>query len=769
MIKSTKNSLSTILLGFFNQHRTTSFSYEELCSELGVTNKSKQALKETLKHFITEGILSKKGHRYYLENKDHDRSSPTPSIANNPKLIEGIFDATPLARNYSYAFVRTTGGDYFCGSEDTLNAYHNDVVAIEEVRKGRTRSCIIRKILKRANQQLAGDLVDSGGRILFVCSNPKIHNWFDVSDLAQARIGDKVILEVSNWGNPLNSKVPVGKVVEILGPSGDPQVELLAVIRQYGLPLDFPHEVITEAETIEIDPRPEDYRNRADFRDIYTFTIDPASAKDFDDAISIRTSESGWTLWVHIADVAKYVGIGSNLFSEAAVRGNSFYFPKKVIPMLPERISNRICSLRPDEEKLTISVVTEFNRKGKVASQRLVESVIRSNRRLSYEEVDSYFEGREQDFDNELRECLNSARELSGLLTKHRLASGYIFFDLPEIEFEYDNEGFVRRLNLAEETESHKLIENFMLVANEYVAEQLTKKAPCTIYRIHENPDPGKLDKLAETLHHYGLSLFQYDDVNRSLQALINSMPSQEYHAVFDRMILRSMKKAVYSTDHIRHFGLGMETYTHFTSPIRRLCDLVIHHLCKMYILKSESPALSKKQVSHFAQISSEQELQADAAERDIDRIYSNTYMRKRIGEHFNGMVIGANSNGLIVRLTEIPVSAILKPAYLHKYPWQYLDRQMRYVNKSTGDYYQLMDKVKVTVIDVSDDIYLDLTDDDNAHTHVNLPGMRPKTRIAGRGTHSKNMPQKRIGIDANSHPKKGGTIKGRNNRKRTR
>lgn len=746
-------------------------SIDDIYMLLEVSYRDRKALKEIINSMVSEGRIRNNGRRLVLLDKSSNRISPTPQkqIA-NPNLLEGVFDATPMAKNFSYAFVRTEQGDFFISSEDTLNAYHNDKVLIEpNFRKAGSKSGVIRKVIQRANQQFAGDLADNNGRLYFVCSNTKIHTWFEVSDSSDAHPGEKVILDVTNWGNILSGKYPIGKVVEILGKSGDPQVELLAVIRQYGLSLDFPPDVLREANSLETDITPNQLENRIDLRDLFTFTIDPISAKDFDDAISIKKHEHGWTLWVHIADVASYVKVGSCLFEEAVRRGNSFYFPKKVIPMLPEKISTQLCSLRPDEDKLAMTVVTEYNNTGKAIKQSLMESVIRSDNRLSYEEVDELFTGNETRFSSQLADALESARQLSNLLTKQRLDHGYIYFDLPEIEYEYDNEGFIRRLNLAEETESHKLIENFMLVANEYVAEQLTLKAPFTMYRIHENPDPRKLERLAELVSHYGLTLYDYGSPNLSIQALINSMPNSEYRAVFDRIILRSLKKASYSIEHIRHFGLGMDTYTHFTSPIRRICDLVIHHLCKMYLLRSVKTTLTRKQIHQYAQSATEQELQADAAERDIERIYSNAFMKKRIGDRFNGTVVSANANGLIVKLDEIPIIALLKQSEFRKYPWHFHDNEMRYVNARSGDYYQLMDKVKVTVIDVSDDIYLEVTNTSDSHTHIfALPSQQAQVHAKSKGAHNIT---RRSGnhIDSKQHSKKRGSKKMEERRKRNK
>ncbi len=712
-------NISERVTNLFQQNYNNPLSYNELVNALQLTKKEKSLLSETLQEMQAEGLIAKKSRKFSLITPKPE-TAPLVAPTINPKLLEGVFDATPLAKNLSFAFVRTEKGDFFISAEDTLNAYHGDVVLIEPVfRRGRADRAYVRRIARRANEILAGDIRFSGQRLIFISSNLKIHNWFEVSDAGAAQEGEKVVLQVSNWGNPVLGKMPVGSVIEILGPSGDPQVELMAVIRQYQLPLEFSEEVLAEAQRIPEELGPQDFRNRLDLRELFTFTIDPASARDFDDAISLETTAKGWRLHVHIADVAHYVKPGGAIFAEAALRGNSFYFPKKVIPMLPELLSNKVCSLRPDEDKLTLTVVTEFDARGKVLQQKMAETVIRSNHRLSYEQVDELFAGGETGLPAELVNTLNEARKLSAVLSKKRLAEGYIFFDLPELEYEYDDEGLIRRFNLAEETESHKLIENFMLVANEYTAKKLTQLSPTTLYRIHEDPDTEKIEKLAELLSFYGISYYDRGSLNASLQYLLTSLPGPDYHRVFDHIILRSMKKAKYSTQHIRHFGLGMETYTHFTSPIRRLCDLLIHHLCKSHILKSSSAQFSAEQLRHHAYVASEQELRADQAERDIERNYSMAYMKKFVGERFSGIVVSAKSAGLIIRLNEIPVSAILKVADLPGGKWQYRDREMRFVNASSNDYYQLMDKVLVQIMDVSDDIYLELQNVKDAHQHL--------------------------------------------------
>jgi len=708
----------------FTAHPTVPFTVRDVLDALILTYKAYPGVKEIVIRLADSGFLKKENKKYLLNATPVEA---TLKQISSPNLIEGIFDATPLARNYSYAFVRTEQGDFFVSSEDTLNAFHGDTVAIEPFfRKGKSDYCYVRKVIKRASENLAGDIQQSRDRYYFICSNPKIHQWFDVSDLGNASPNQKVMLQVTNWGNRTLSKPPVGKVVEVLGESGNPETELLAVIRQNNLPLEFPDYLTEEIEALPEELDPNEIRKRKDFRNLITFTIDPASAKDYDDAISLEDTETGWRLYVHIADVAHYIKPDSKLFSECLNRGNSYYFPRKVIPMLPEKLSNRICSLRQNEDKLTMTVVTEFDKKGNVKRQSLYESVINSNARLAYEQVDDLFDGKPVELPEAVVKAIYSARELSRLLTAKRLKAGYLFFDLPETEYLYDAEGFVHQMSQSVETESHKLIENFMLVANQYVAEKLTQLAPVVMYRVHELPDMEKLERLSILLSYYGLSISFRESMNRSLQDLLLSFPDETFHKVFDRLILRSLKKAKYTVEHLPHFGLAIETYTHFTSPIRRLCDLAVHHLYKTYVLKSAQHHFTIKQVIQYSAIASEKELLADEAEREIERVMNRIYMKGHLGEIYDGIVVGTNSSSIFIQLDKIPISGVLKVSQLPKGRWNYTDEGKRFLNERTGDYYQLMDSVRVRVIQVADDVYFDLVDDNNGHKH-HVSGLTPK------------------------------------------
>jgi len=710
--KPNPNRLESDIRQLFATKAQTAFTPKEVLDALCISHKYYADVKNLILGLLTAGYLKKDKNKYVYHGRT-DLSKPEegqsqPAVS--PNLIQGTFDATPLARNHSFAFVKTDKGDFFVSSEDILNAFHGDTILMEpHYKNGKPDYCYIRKIIKRANDKLTGDIQISAGRAYFVCSNPKIHQWFEVTETNAAQTGQKVVLEVQNWGNRLLSKAPYGKVIEILGQSGNPETELLAVIRQYNLPLDFSETVVHELSSLPTETNEAELKSRTDLRDLVTFTIDPSSAKDYDDAISLIDTTSGWTLYVHIADVAHYVQPQSALFAEAVNRGNSYYFPRKVIPMLPEIISNKLCSLRQDEDKLTLSVKTDFNRQGKILHQSLCESIIRSSARLSYEQVDELFEGKSAEIIEPVALALNSARELSQLLSQQRDKDGYLFFDLPETGYLYDEEGFVHQMVQNIETESHKLIENFMLVANEYVATILTDKAPAVMYRIHEYPDMEKLERLEQLISAYGLTLRLNINFNFSLQELLHSFPDEIYHRVFDRLVLRSLKKAKYTVEHLPHFGLAIDTYTHFTSPIRRLCDLVIHHLCKTYVIKSSHAEFTRTQIIQYATISSEKEILADEAERDIDRVMNIIFMKEKIGEVFQGIIISISNSAIIVQLDTIPITGVVKVASLTQGRWFFQEAAMRLINERSGTFFQLMDAVTVKVVQASDDVYFEL------------------------------------------------------------
>lgn len=680
-----------------NRNRSKQFKFDLIAQEVGAKKHKHKDLKDTLESLEKAGKINRDG-RFYQSTKEA-----------NVDAITGTFDARSLARNKSFAFVICPDYDVYVSSEDTSTAYHGDIVQVE-VRSGRDRRKfgVISAILERKNKIVVGKLEKVGKQLFVIPDSSRLHTSFDVIEVGNAVPGDKVVLEISNWGNREMQKIPGGKIIEILGKAGEPEVEVLSVIRQYGLPLNFPDKVMAELENISEIITEEEISKRSDFRDILTLTIDPESAKDFDDAISLEVSEDSYKLYVHIADVAHYVKPGSELFKESINRGNSFYFPKKVIPMLPEKISNKVCSLRPFEEKLTLTVITEYDKGFNLISQKAVESVIESNARFAYEEIDDLFDGKETEINSELKENLRQMRILAAGLQKNRVKRGYLFFSLPETEYIFDDEGHIIDLVRSRETESHQLIENFMLVANEYIATELSSKT--TMYRVHEQPDEEKLINLKKLLSKYDVDFPLTSNYNESLQAVLENLPNEHYERVFNRMILRSMKKARYTTENRGHFGLGIQNYTHFTSPIRRLCDLVIHHQIKdkINLLK---PPFSGKDLYDWAGSASERESIADDSERDVDFKNKMIFMKKKLGEEFSGIIVGVVKSKLLIELDRYPVIGVVEISQLKGEKFEYLPEYSMLVGSGNGKIIKLTDLVNVRVTRVDDDIFFQLLD----------------------------------------------------------
>jgi ribonuclease R len=445
---------------------------------------------------------------------------------------------------------------------------------------------------------------------------------------------------------------------------------------------------------------------RTDLRGLLTFTIDPVSARDYDDAISIVQDRQNTVLYVHIADVAEYVKKGSKLFAEAVQRGNSYYFPRKVIPMLPTRLSNGVCSLRPDEDKLTMTVETHFSPSGAVVKQSVYESIIRSDARLTYEQVDDLFDTKTTEIAEDVAAALQQARQLSALLSEIRYKAGYLRFDLPESEYEFDDEGHLKAIHRSRETDSHRLIENFMLVANEYVCSRLSVAE--TMYRIHEQPDEQRIEAVLDVISKYNIDVYFQDDLNKTLQLALEELKTEAYHRVFDRQILRSLKRARYSIENKGHFGLAMNTYTHFTSPIRRLCDLVVHHQIKD-MLHREPAQFTRKELFELAGRATEREMVADESEREVEWKSKRAFMRKKLGEEFSGIVVGVTPGKLLVELDPFPVVGVVDLGLVKREGFDYYEQYGRLVGRKTGMLIGLADPVKVMVSNVSDDIYFQL------------------------------------------------------------
>ncbi len=707
------NEIAQKVLALLSNNPDKMFHLRDIASLIHTKKHQYRVLKDTLASLANDGRITRQNKLFSAARK---KETPEKSRWNAPrdeenrkspkdgKVLEGWLDAGSLARDHSFAFVITDEGDVFVDVEDTMNAFHKDKVLVEaKYRRGKRLYGTITKIVERQRKQIVGDIQRLGKKWILQPDDPKIHMPFNIQDPENLSEGKKAVLDVQDWGDRVKSRKPSGKISEILGESGNPEIEILAVIRRYELPLEFPPQVLEQLEGIEEDFS--DISSRKDFRAIKTITIDPASAKDYDDAISLEVTSYGWKLYVHIADVAHYIPIASPLFQEALQRGNSYYFPRRVIPMIPEKLSNRICSLRPNEDKMTMTVVTEFDNRGHILNQEAYESVIKSDARLTYEEVDDLYEGKEIDLSKELGDMILEMRKLSRVLSANRDAKGCLYFDLPEVEFVYDNEGYLKKLERSSETESHKVIENFMLVANEYVAGILTQKANNTMYRIHEDPEEDSVRQVISLIKVYGLKAKFHKNLNRTLQNVLSGIEDRDFHRVFDRMILRSLKKAKYTTEHKGHFGLAIPTYTHFTSPIRRLCDLIVHHQMKMHVFKGGKAKFRKNDLKKYADVASDREILADESEREVNRVSKLHFMKKHVGEEYSAIVIAVNRNNIIVELDDMPVIGVIPIAEMNG-NFRLYEQYMRLIDEVAGRTVMLMDRMTVRLDKVTDDIY---------------------------------------------------------------
>ena len=690
------------LKAFFRSNPTSGIKTRELAKKLFVENPNEYAkLKAVLFKLETEGYLSKKGKRYFL-NRASDEA------------LTGKLD---IVKGGSYGFVTLNNQpeekhgvklkDIFIPEKYLSTAFSGDIVEIELLpkQKGKNVEGRIIKIVERHKEEFVGVLKKDKSHFFVIPDEKEIHVDFYIraENLNKAVSGDKVVINNIEWESDRLS--PEASVKEILGKAGSYDAEISALAREFNLSYIFPKDVLSYAEKIPVEIPESEIKNRLDFRNEDVFTIDPDNARDFDDAVSIKTLSNGnYEVGIHIADVSHYVENNSSLYNEAYKRGTSVYFVGSVIPMLPERLSNKICSLVPYEDRLTFSVVVEMTPRGKIEKYFIQKSIINSKRRFTYKEVQEILDKKEGDFYSKLVQ-LNS---LAKVLRNKRVKNGSINFVTPEVEFKLDKLGAPVEIKIKKTLDSHQLIEEYMLLANQIVASHIKTKENKNnfpfVYRIHDLPGEEKIREFTSFVNSMGYS-FSVDAAKnpKALQKLLESVKGKEEEALVNDVAIRSMAKAVYKPDNIGHYGLGFKNYTHFTSPIRRFPDLIVHKLIYNF-LKGQKPGYTYNALEEICDHASAQERNAVSAERVSIKLKQIEYLKNKVGEEFHGIISGVTNFGMFIELCDTLAEGLIKLRDMDDDYYKLDEKSYSIIGQRTKKKYRLGDKLTVKIMRVNEE-----------------------------------------------------------------
>lgn len=616
-----------------------------------------------------------------------------------PKFITGVIE---LKRNgVAYVVTDQLAEDVFIAPKFIHNALDGDEVKIALLAKKRGSgfSGQVMEIIKRAQSRFVG-IIEISKNFAFLVPdkvNMTVDIFIPLSKLNGAKHGEKCIAEITEW--PDDASSPFGEIVEVLGKVGDADTEAYSILAQYNLPHKFPVDVEQEAAKISLTIDKKELSSRKDYREVTTFTIDPVDAKDFDDALSYKKLPNGnLEVGVHIADVTHYVKQGDMIDQEAIDRATSVYLVDRVVPMLPEVLSNGVCSLRPNEDKLTFAVIFEITPSARIVNKWIGRTIIHSDRRFSYEEVQEILEAGKGEFSEELL-ALNS---LAKIIRQERLDHGSIAFDKVEVRFTLDENKKPAGVFFKVQKDAHKLIEEFMLLANKAVAERIAippkGQVPKTfVYRIHDKPNPEKLIAFAEFIRTFGYKFHvKTDNIAHSMNQLLAEVQGQREENLIETLAIRTMAKAVYSTQNIGHYGLGFPNYTHFTSPIRRYPDMMVHRLLQHYL--DGKPSVDNEQYEKWCKHSSDQERKAAEAERESIKYFQVLFMENEVGKSFKGVISGVSEWGIYVEIIENKCEGMVRLREISGDFFTFDEKMHRIVGHNTGTMYQLGDEVEITV-----------------------------------------------------------------------
>lgn len=664
---------------------------KELCIVLGVTKQDRPVLERILLELQEEGKieLSKRGKYSKAESKN----------------VTGVF--TAHQRGFGFVTIEGENEDIFIPGDKVNGAMHMDTVeiAVLPTTSGKRKEGAVLKVIERGMKHVVCTYEASENFGFAVPDNTRFGSdiFIPKGKSMGAVAGHKVVVEVTSYGK--KDKKPEGRVVEIIGHINDPGTDILSIVKAYDMPVEFSEKIMHQVENVSKEVTDADMAGRMDLRDWAMVTIDGEDAKDLDDAVSLFMDGDNYVLGVHIADVSNYVQEHSALDVEALKRGTSVYLVDRVIPMLPHALSNGICSLNEAQNRLTLSCIMTINPKGEVIDHKIAETVIRTNRRMTYTNVKKILEDKDPEVMEEYKELVpmfEKMAELASILRKRRMKRGSIDFDFPETKVILNDKGEPIDIKPYDRNVATKLIEDFMLIANETVASHFFWQEIPFVYRTHENPDTEKIHKLSTFINNFGYSLhIGADEVHpKELQKLLEKIEGTDEEALISRLTLRSMKQARYTTACTGHFGLAASYYCHFTSPIRRYPDLQIHRIIK----ETLRGRMNAKRIEHYESIldevakqSSQMERRADEAERETIKLKKCEYMAKHVGEEFEGVISGVTEWGFFVELPNT-VEGLVRVTELKDDFYQFYEDTYELVGEATNKRYKLGQKVKVVV-----------------------------------------------------------------------
>lgn len=686
--RMTASELMQQIVSFFNREPARQFNYRQVAHAIGMEQPAqKQKVFEMLAAMAQQEFLLETTPGRY---KKKDRGT----------RIIARFERQSTGKNH----VTTDEGEKILIAErNARHALNGDLVEVYVYAKRRNvePEGEVTQILEHSEQQFVGTLCIQKHFAFLITDTKTLANdiFIPKNKLKGGKDGDKAVVRITEW--PENAKNPMGEVVDILGEAGKNDTEIHAILAEYGLPYRYPEAVERAAEAIPEEIPVEEIASREDYREVTTFTIDPQDAKDFDDALSIRRLPSGlWEIGVHIADVTYYVKSGSLIDKEAEKRATSVYLVDRVVPMLPERLCNYICSLRPDEDKLTFSCIFEMDDNANVKKSHIARTIIRSNRRFAYEDAQAIIEGADGDCKDEIL-TLNM---LAQKLRERRFENGSISFDRKEVKFEIDEEGRPVSVYFKISKEANKLIEEFMLLANRTVAEFVGcppkgKKTKAFVYRVHDQPDPAKINDFSTFISRFGYKLRTQGtptDLSKNINRLLTSVEGKPEENMISTIAIRSMSKAIYTTQNIGHYGLAFDYYTHFTSPIRRYPDMMVHRLLDRYIGGGRS--VVETSLEDKCKHSSEMEQLAANAERASIKYKQVEFMSDRLGEEFDGVISNVTEWGFYVEINENKCEGLVPIRDLEDDYYEFDEKNFCLVGRRKHRVYRLGDSVRIQI-----------------------------------------------------------------------